>query len=431
MFGFFSSQNKKMRETARNWIEMAGKVWNYRRDLLSEADARELRARTEDLRKKVAAKADAAELKLCIESLEPVLQRLGGKIYPKTSMIDNVEFFLVVAIVILGIRAYIVQPFKIPTNSMWPSYYGMTADNLLAHRETPGILARSFRFLAFGAFRYEVLAPQAGEVTAKFHLNGTMACTVVNGRKWLLLPAQFKEYAFNVGGEDAKVRVPVDFNEFDDVVRETFFGSADAFMKAFNTAIQERSMEASMIQAREGSSEAYRVGVFKLGRTLNAGEPVVRFDILTGDQLFVDRVSYHFVRPSVGDGFVFRTGNIEGIGTDQYYIKRLVGLPGDKIEIKEPVLYRNGAPITGSAAFGKNARKEERYRGYFDASRYGWSYLRKDEPLTVPSHFFFALGDNSGNSMDGRYWGFVPAKDAIGRPLMIYYPFTHRWGLPK
>ncbi len=234
-----------------------------------------------------------------------------------------------------------------------------------------------------------------------------------------------------VGGEEAKIRVPLDFNEFDEIVRETFFGSTDGFLKAYTKAIRERSMEPSLMQAREGSSDAYRVGVLSLGKTLAEGAPVLRFDILTGDQLFVDRVSYHFVRPSVGDGFVFRTGNIEGIGADQYYIKRLVGTPGDKLEIRNPVLYRNGAPITGSEAFGKNARKEDRYRGYSDASDYKWSYLRKGEVLEVPANSFMALGDNSGNSMDGRHWGFVPARDVVGRPLMIYYPFTRRWGLPR
>ena len=55
-----------------------------------------------------------------------VLRRTGGAIYPKTALIENVEFFLVAAIVILGIRTYFVQPFKIPTNSMWPTYNGMT-----------------------------------------------------------------------------------------------------------------------------------------------------------------------------------------------------------------------------------------------------------------------------------------------------------------
>jgi signal peptidase I len=130
MFGFFESQERKMRNNAANWLDLAAKVWNFRRDRLSAKESSELAARTEELRRMLKDRADAAKLKLGIESLENVLSRAGGAIYPKTSLVENVEFFLVAALVILGIRTYFVQPFKIPTNSMWPSYYGMTAENL-------------------------------------------------------------------------------------------------------------------------------------------------------------------------------------------------------------------------------------------------------------------------------------------------------------
>jgi signal peptidase I len=154
------------------------------------------------------------------------------------------------------------------------------------------------------------------------------------------------------------------------------------------------------------------------------------FDVLTGDQLFVDRVSYHFARPAVGQGFVFRTGNIPGIAIeygDQYYIKRLVGLPGDRIEIRDPALYRNGSPIQGSPAFDRNARRDGLYRGYLPGPENG-GLLREGEEAIVPDDHFFALGDNSSNSADGRYWGYVPAADVVGKPLFIYFPFTSRWG---
>ena len=86
-------------------------------------------------------------------------------------------------------------------------------------------------------------------------------------------------------------------------------------------------------------------------------------------------------------------------------------------------------PITGADAFEFNAKRQGKYRGYFNADpRMGAKYLQAGEKLTVPPDGFFAMGDNSGNSQDGRYWGFVPLKDAIGRPLFIYYPFTKRWG---
>ena len=139
------------------------------------------------------------------------------------------------------------------------------------------------------------------------------------------------------------------------------------------------------------------------------------------------------MRPKVGQGFVFRTDRIQseymrdrnGRQIEQYYIKRLVGTPGDTLEIREPVLYRNGAPVTGSMAFASNARRSDNYKGYFNIS---FGFLGKGDALTIPPGKYFAMGDNSGNSQDGRYWGFVPAKDVVGRPMVVYYPFTRHWG---
>lgn len=420
-----------MRDTARNWIEMAERVWHYRRDLLSEAEQRELCQHTAELRKLWKEGADSTKLKIAIESLEPVLQRLGGKIYPKTTIIDNVEFFLMAAIVILGIRTYIIQPFKIPTNSMWPSYYGMTAENHPPSEPERGWLERAFRIVAFGATQHAAVAPADGEVVVPLGPSGGLFYRVVKGRNWLVFPAEFKEYTFYVGGREAKIVVPFDFSGVDEVFLSTFFGGVKGFHEHITKEKLAGAIEEKRIEWREGSGQYATAFLLNTRRLVKAGAPVVRFDLLTGDQLFVDRMSYHFVKPSVGDGFVFRTDNIPGIGQEQYYIKRLVGLPGDKLEIREPVLYRNGAPITGAAAFEANAKREGKYRGYLYADFFNWQFLRKDAVMTVPKDGFFALGDNSPDSKDGRDWGHVPMKDAIGRPLFIYYPFTRRWGIAQ
>ena len=427
------SNEEKMRSSAENWLELADKVYHFRRDLLTDRESGELLERTQELRQLLKSKANAASLKLGIESLESVLRRTGGAIYPKTSLVENVEFFLVAAIVIIGIRTYFVQPFKIPTNSMWPTYYGMTAENFLPGQPAPGLLERVFRFAAFGAQRREVIAPASGELTAVFdERTGVMIPQIKNDRTWLVFPTQVKEYTFYIGDRVATVRVPRDFNDFDKVIAETFFGSEQEFLRQFLQARHERAVrrQTNGMATAEDLTRAMRL---PLGKNVEAGQLLVRFEILTGDQLFVDRVTYHFMRPKVGQGFVFRTDNIPGIGEEQYYIKRLVGVPGDEIEIKEPGLYRNGKPIEGANSFDLNARQVAPYRGYFNAVR-GMDpnsvtqYLLKGEPITVPPNSFFALGDNSSNSRDGRYWGFVPNKDAIGRPLFIYYPFTRRWG---
>jgi signal peptidase I len=440
MFGFFESQEKKMRDNAANWLELAAKVWNYRRDRLNANESDELVARTQELKKLLRERADAGRLKLGIESLEGVLGRTGGAIYPKTSLVENVEFFLVAAIVILGIRTYFVQPFKIPTNSMWPSYYGITAETVPPGTAAPNPAGRLFRLAAYGAVRHTMVAPRDGQVFIQLFARTSkhiVAYTLKNGRSWLVFPARFKVYTFYVDGEPATVEVPEDFSGFEDVVVSTFFPDRAAFDAQIERAEQANDVEVARVRRDENSGEEYEALRVPVGRTVRAGEPIVRFDLLTGDQLFVDRVSFNFVRPSVGQGFVFRTDNIPEIVRrygDQYFIKRLIGVPGDRIEIREPMIYRNGAPITGSRAFDLNARRVFPYNGYLNASPEGdpsFSQLFKGETITVPDHSYLALGDNSGNSFDGRFWGFVPARDVVGRPLFIYYPFTRRWGTAK
>jgi signal peptidase I len=443
MFGFFDSQEKKMRDNASNWLELASKVWNYRRDKLAPKESDELVSRMEELRRFLRERADAAKLKLAIESLEGVLMRTGGAVYPKTSLVENVEFFLVAAIVILGIRTYFVQPFKIPTNSMWPSYYGMTAENFPPGADMPGAAARALRFVAFGAQRRTMVAPRDGEVSIPFFMSSdgekiTVAYTKKAGRKWLVIPSQVKEYTFFVDGVPASVQVPADFgeSEFDDMVFRTFFPSQEALKAQIERERQAGRIEEVSQKLDENADHFYMALRVPMGKTVRAGEPIMRFDVLAGDQLFVDRVSYQFMRPRVGQGFVFRTDHIPEIERaygDQYFVKRLIGVPGDSIEMREPMILRNGAPIAGSKAFELNADRVSPYRGYFNAmhsdSRY--SMLFPGETIKVPERGYLALGDNSHDSFDGRFWGFVPEKDVVGRPLFIYYPFTKRWGTAK
>jgi len=423
MFGFFASQEKKMRENAANWLELADKVWNFRRDRLSEKDAAELRLKRDELRTQLDERADAAKLKLGIEQLEEILRRTGGAIYPKSALVENVEFFLVAALVILGIRTYFVQPFKIPTNSMWPTYNGMTPEAFRSPSDEPGLAAKVVRFVAFGALTRRVDSPADGEVLIPLTGSSEQAWVPsanVPGKSWLIFPTTLKEYTLYVDGKPARLTVPMDF-DFEWAVRDAFFSSDQPSRESARTDLARVAAKPdALIKDAEG-----RI-FLRTGKQVKRGERAMAFDILTGDQLFVDRMSYHFTRPNVGSGFVFRTGNIEGISSvfgDQYYIKRLVGTPGDTLTLKDHTLFRNNAPITGSEAFDKNARQADRYPGYRNSG-----HLSVGSVLTVPAHHYFAMGDNSPNSADGREWGFVPGKDVVGRPMVVYYPFTKHFG---
>jgi signal peptidase I len=267
------------------------------------------------------------------------------------------------------------------------------------------------RFLAYGAQHKELIAPDSGKITVPVFANsgGYLYFEKRPGRKWGIFPATVREYVFYVGEESVRLQVPEDF-DFDLAFREAFGYSADQLAEL-------------ALRSRRGD---YNYRLVEIDHTVARGKRFLSFDILTGDCLFVDRISYHFVAPKVGDGFVFRTGNIPGIGVDQYYIKRLVGVPGDKIEIRDPVLYRNGEPITGADAFVKNGLRQGKYSGYRNIGS-----LSSGSDVDVPKDGFLALGDNSSNSRDGRYWGFVPRKDVVGRPIFVYYPFTSHWGAAR
>jgi signal peptidase I len=422
----------KMRDNAVNWLELADKVHDFRRDVLAPAQVAELQGKTAALRALLKERAGAEKLKLAIESLEEVMRRTGGAIYPKGALVENVEFFLVAAIVILGIRTYFVTPFKIPTNSMWPTYNGMTPEVFTKTADEPGVAAKLVRGVAFGAWPHRLDAPVAGEILLPIggDARGIVHGPKVRGRTWAVIPTTVREYTLIVGNAKVTTKLPLDF-DFDWVAYDAFFAdgkhhySQDRLMAAI-----QRKFDAREVVEQEVDGVVLRC--VRTGKHVRAGERMLSFDELTGDQLFVDRVSYHFVPPTVGSGFVFRTDNINspymrdretGGQIQSYYIKRLVGVPGDTLEVREPGLIRNGAPITGSAAFDANARRAGTYGGYVANYK-----LSPGEKVKVPADGYFAMGDNSANSQDSRYWGFVPEKDVVGRPLFVYFPFTRHWG---
>lgn len=428
MFGFFESEEKKTRSHAANWLEVAEKVYHFRRDVLAPTLLGELQGKTSAVRTSLKERHDAAKLKLAIEALEDVLRRTGGSHYPKSSWVENVEFFLVAAIVIIGIRTYFVQPFKIPTNSMWPSYNGMTHEVFATPEEEPSLALRAVRLATVGASHYEAKAPASGELQILSYEGSRLlaASRAVRGRKWLVLPTTNRQYFFRVGNETVSIEVPEDFG-YAGVLEE----GLHVLRKRTGTGSAPKIAEhLQMTLAPEAAAE--RVMWVNTGIVVKKGESILSFDILTGDNLFVDRLSYHFVKPKVGDGFVFRTDNLTslhgwmapGSPHEQYYIKRLVGEPGDKLRIADYTLYRNGAPITGSVAFDKNAKRIDKYPGYQNVG----IFESAKTTYEVPGHSYLAMGDNSANSLDGRYWGPIPEKDVVGRPLWIYYPFTKRWG---
>lgn len=93
------------------------------------------------------------------------------------------------------------------------------------------------------------------------------------------------------------------------------------------------------------------------------------------------------------------------------FIKRLIALPGDTVEIKDGKAYVNGEVM-----------KDERNKNFYYYNR--GDFGAENDPIKVPQGKYFVMGDNSGSSHDSRYWGFVDQNDIVGRAEVIFWPLT-------
>lgn len=409
---------KELRD-AEDLTRTAEKILNYRKDLLPAEERQALRSATDAVRelRRKRADADPGAFKTAMDDLEARMLKSGGEFYPRRAWNENIEVLLVAAILAICIRMFFFQPFRIPTNSMYPTYNGMTCQLYADINDRPSLPVRVARAVYRGADSIRVDAPCDGEVVIPVLPAGSrfpyvIPCSAVNARKWFgLLPTVNARFMLLVGDTPVAVEGPRDF-----------------YMELMKAIFQRYGTPGKGLRLGSGGRWYYHTGVF-----LKKGDPVMAFDVLMGDQLFVDRVSYNFVRPKVGDPIVFRTDNIPGMDDSErgkYYIKRLVGTPGDVLQVKYPVLFRNGAPITGADAFDLNARRFGEYEGYL-ADITTRDIVSLEAPYTVPAGTFIGMGDNSDDSADSRVWGPMPQNAVVGRALVIYYPVTSHVGAAK
>jgi signal peptidase I len=170
--------------------------------------------------------------------------------------------------------------------------------------------------------------------------------------------------------------------------------------------------------------------------------------LLIGDHVFVNRVQFspatRLAGPLIpysqihrGDIVVFLS--VDPRTPDLYIVKRIMGVPGDRIHLRNGVVYRNGERLNEPYAIHSQSGDPDTaynpYRDEFPAvapSDYGnvipeWKLTMpqhiENGDIVVPPDSYFGMGDNRDVSLDSRYWGFIPKENVIGRPMFIYWSF--------
>lgn len=405
----------KWKKEAQHLAKGARKFVDYKRDLLKPERLAEIESRQEDLKAAIKAK-DTSKVAEASKQLRAVCEKSLPHEKPLGWFEENVEVMFVAIVIALGLRAYYLQPFRIPTGSMQPTLNGIVG------------------------------TPQASDKWPSLPVRVLEMAT--HGRKYVKITAE-RDMRVPIGvSGDGNYMTNLKDTQFLHFFSRSQITTADGTtmrMPAPSTAIHQMGLSAVLAKAAKNN------GVIPAGTVLCEG----RVD--TGDLVLVDKFSYHFRKPKRGEVFVFDTIGIEGIkkhsgpqGGGSHYIKRLCGVPGDTLSIRSPDLYVNGK-IAQEPGIQRVIRGEGAYSinsgGYGYAKGYNNSSTGRPLPLSISGpndtlslaikappgmREYIALGDNTGNSLDSRYWGPVKEFNLVGPALFSLWPFsTGHWGFIK
>jgi signal peptidase I len=374
------------------------------RDVLSPQAIGAVQAALDNLKTALTAGENIGALRLKAEELQFAAEK-WLKPYPHAAYRENVEVLLVALAVAMGIRTFFLQPFKIPTGSMQPTLYGVTSQNLLAEPgfKIPTGWERVKEWFA-GVSYVHVVAPADGRIEALTPM-----------RRFLIFNIK---QSITIGGVEQSIWLPPDMGE---AQKDRNGNTVDPLV--------------------------YRAQLDPL-HSYHKGEDVVYLRMCAGDHLFVDRLTYNFRKPERGDIVVFATAGIPkdhredypsgrwNVPSDQFFIKRLVGLGGETLQIGEDRhLIVNGKRLdAGTPHFDgvysfdpKSPPEGSKFSGH--VSQPQMPFFRDNAATyTIPKGNVMVMGDNTMNSLDSRYWGDFPESSIIGKSWFVYWPLTDRFG---
>jgi signal peptidase I len=380
------------------------KILNHQRDILTPQAVTAVEGALADLHRAIVETPQKEPLEQQMEKLEEAVNdpKKGLKPYPNAAWRENFEVLLVALTVAMGIRTFFLQPFKIPTGSMQPTLLGVTS--------TPD-------------------ATRSGE-----EFNQQTNFQVPSGL------ARIREWFEGVSYVDVKAKVDGDLGPIEAPFKILIF---NIYQKL---EIGGKTHWILFPPDSGGYTFQQRAGLTP-GRTYHQGEQVVRMRIISGDHLFVDRITYNFRPPKRGEIIVFETKGIDRLPQDQFYIKRLVGLGDEHVRIgNDRHLVINGERLDASTPHfekvysfdPKLPPQESHYSGHLNElvarkvdPRFAGSMSHFQDETAVydvrPDHYM-VMGDNTMNSLDSRYWGDFPATNVIGRSFFVYWPLSDRFG---
>lgn len=387
ILNWFVSGTVRQANSIRRHVQ---KHLNHQRDILPPQAVEAVQSALDSLHAALHGKLDKPGLEKEVQNVE-VAANKWLKPYPHAAWRENIEVLVVALAIAMGVRTFFLQPFKIPTGSMQPTLYGVTSVNLMGTPPTtvPTGLQRVRDWFA-GISYLHVIAKNDGELTSV-------------GKPFRFLIFSIYQ-TLTIGGQTYRLWFPPDYGQ-------------------------------SSLEAR--AELRYR-------QFFHRGEDVIKVKVSAGDHLFVDRLTYNFRRPKRGEIIVFETKGIPadrrepyGIPGDQFYIKRLVGLGGERLQLgPDRHLVVNGKRLNASMPHfervysfdPKSAPTDSQYSGHVNLPHLAAYFRSYPDGVLVPEDHYVAMGDNTINSLDSRAWGTFPSQYVIGKSFFVYWPITERFG---
>ena len=398
------------------------------KDILSADAMAAIQAKLEELHHAIRSRrADAMNLQIG-ELRAVATQHLRSCSSPGAR--EVMEIFLVAFAVALSVRTFFLQPFKIPSGSMQPTLYGVNTlpdfADALADLEA----------IAVARANGQPVRPRFAARTAeKFAEQEQIQKTLLIPTGWKRCKEWFQgiSYLHFVAPADGRI----------EQVAPPWPAAVLSLCQRIKFAGQWHTL---WFPPEYGDSDLIHRAGLQFDRTYHQGEDVIKLRVAAGDHLLVDRLSYNFVKPQRGDIVEFSTTGTLIHDPGQFYIKRLVALPGELVQIGDDrhLIINGDRQADATPRFEKiysfdpdQPPQDDQYSGYLNGTvdrqfrlfrRLSPLFQTEDTIYTNGPGSYLVMGDNTCNSSDSRTWGGIPTENVIGKSFCVYWPLSSRFG---